>query len=152
MKNIIQGIEKTIQEINSYFLITDNKILSKKPLPNKWSKKEILGHLIDSAINNLKRFLEIQYTPQPYELIGYAQNELVNFNHYQDAPVEHLASLWTSLNQQIVFVIANTPPSSLTLELMIKNEKGNTTETVSLAWLITDYLRHLNHHAAQITS
>ena len=58
--------------------------LLRRPAPDKWSKQEILGHLIDSAINNLKRFTEIQFLPQPYSVISYRQNELVTVNDYQN--------------------------------------------------------------------
>jgi hypothetical protein len=36
-----------------------------KPAPDKWSKKEILGHLIDSAANNHQRFIRAQYENIP---------------------------------------------------------------------------------------
>ncbi len=74
-------------------------------LPRKWSKKELLGHLVDSALNNLKRFTEAQFGPEPYTFASYRQNELVLANAYQHLPVEHLLTLWQSLNRQIVYVI-----------------------------------------------
>ena len=72
-----------------------------KRAPGKWSKQEILGHLIDSAINNLKRFTEIQFLPQPYKVISYRQNELVEVNHYQNLPLAHLLDLWNILNPEL---------------------------------------------------
>src|SRR4030095_2595683 len=38
--------------------------VSLKPAPGKWSKKEILGHLIDSATNNHQRFVRTQMTEE----------------------------------------------------------------------------------------
>ena len=32
-----------------------------KPFPEKWSKKEVIGHLIDSAQINLQRFTRCTY-------------------------------------------------------------------------------------------
>ncbi|NJN28609.1 MAG: DinB family protein [Cyclobacteriaceae bacterium] len=52
--------------------------LTLHPSPGKWSKKEVLGHLIDSGINNLQRFTEIQYESKPYKVREYKQDELVN--------------------------------------------------------------------------
>src|SRR5215203_4736341 len=63
--------------------------LLQKSAAVKWSKQEILGHLIDSAINNLKRFTEIQFLPQPYTVISYKQNELVTVNDYQHLRLQH---------------------------------------------------------------
>lgn len=39
-------------------------IAAQKPAPGKWSKKEILGHLIDSAANNHQRFVRLQLQPE----------------------------------------------------------------------------------------
>ena len=55
---------------------------SKKPAPNKWSKKEILGHLIDSAANNHQRFMRLQLQTE-ISLPGYDQDDWVRLNHYQ---------------------------------------------------------------------
>ena len=83
--------------------------LLKRSAAGKWSAQEILGHLIDSAVNNLKRFTEIQFLSQPYTVISYRQNELVIVNDYQNLPLQHLLDLWQSLNRQIVFVGKNIP-------------------------------------------
>ena len=57
--------------------------LSQKSAPEKWSKKEILGHLIDSGVNNLQRFTEIQFEDKPYRIKKYNQDGLVVANDYQ---------------------------------------------------------------------
>src|SRR6187200_1391748 len=87
--------------------------LLRRLAPGKWSKQEILGHLIDSAINNLKRFTEIQFLPRPYIIISYRQNELIPVNDYQNLPLQHLLDLWQSLNRQIVFVVKAIPVDKL---------------------------------------
>jgi len=122
--------------------------LQRRPLPGKWSKKEILGHLIDSAINNLKRFTEIQFLPQPYKVISYRQNELVVINHYQDLPLPHLLDLWKAINQQISYVVQNIPEDKLDFLVDPQYDNG---EMKSLGWLICDYVAHLEHHLRQIT-
>jgi DinB superfamily len=119
-----------------------------KPAPGKWSKQEILGHLIDSAINNLKRFTEIQFLPQPYKVISYRQNELVLINHYQNLPLTHLLDLWKVLNQQIIYVVQNINPEKLDFCVDPQYENG---EMKSLGWIICDYVAHLEHHLRQIT-
>ena len=64
--------------------------------PGKWSRQEILGHLIDSAINNLKRFTDAQVSKGPYQLQPYDQNALVGINQYQSLSLTHLLTLWTA--------------------------------------------------------
>ena len=121
--------------------------LLKRPAQGKWSKKEILGHLIDSAINNLKRFTEIQFLPQPYTVISYQQNELVIVNNYQDLPLQQLLDLWQSLNWQIVFVVKTIPADKLNYPVDPQYESR---EMKTLKWIICDYVAHMEHHFRQI--
>jgi dynactin complex subunit len=111
--------------------------------PEKWSRKEILGHLIDSAINNLKRFTDAQFADGTYQLQPYNQNKLVDMNHYQALPIDHLSSLWKSLNTQIVYVAEVIPADTLSQPIQLGQSN---TETKTLAWLIEDYVVHLEHH------
>jgi len=121
--------------------------LLKRPAQRKWSKKEILGHLIDSAINNLKRFTEIQFLPQPYTVISYQQHELVIVNDYQDLPLQHLLDLYQALNRQIVFVVRNIPMEKLDYPVDPQYENK---ELRTLSWIICDYVAHMQHHFRQI--
>ena len=121
--------------------------LLKRPTPGKWSKQEILGHLIDSAINNLKRFTEIQFLPQPYTVISYEQNELVIVNDYQNLRLQHLLDLWQSLNRQIIFVVKAIPSDKLNYSVDPKYENK---EMKTLGWIICDYVTHMEHHFRQI--
>ena len=121
--------------------------LLKRPAPGKWSKQEILGHLIDSAINNLKRFTDIQFLPQPYAVISYKQNELVIINDYQNLPLDHLIGLWQALNRQIVFVVKRIPPDKLNYPVDPQYESK---ELKTLGWIICDYVAHMEHHFGQI--
>jgi len=118
-----------------------------KPNPGKWSKQEILGHLIDSAVNNLKRFTEIQFLPQPYIVIPYQQEDLVLVNNYQQLPLEHLLNLWQTLNRQIIFVVKNISSEKLNNPV---NPKYDSNEMKTLEWIIKDYVAHLEHHFKQI--
>ena len=118
-----------------------------RPAPGKWSKQEILGHLIDSAINNLKRFTEIQFLPQPYTVISYQQNELVIVNDYQNLPLQHLLEFWQSLNRQIIFVVKAIPADKLNYPVDPQYENR---EMKTLGWIIADYVAHMEHHLRQI--
>ena len=121
--------------------------LIKRSAPGKWSAQEILGHLIDSAVNNLKRFTEIQFLSQPYTVISYRQNELVIVNDYQNLPLQHLLDLWQSLNRQIVFVVKAIPVDKLNYPVDPQYENK---EMKTLGWIICDYVAHMEHHFRQI--
>jgi len=111
--------------------------------PGKWSRKEILGHLIDSALNNLKRFTDAQFVDGPYQLQGYRQNELVRVNRYQDLPLAHLLMLWQSLNRQIITVAEGVPAETLNKPVLLGQPVS---ASHTLGWLIADYVAHLEHH------
>lgn len=122
-------------------LSTDELLLP--PAPGKWSRQQLLGHLIDSAINNLKRFTDAQIVEQPYLITPYQQNELMVVNNYQQLPLQHLLGLWQSLNQQIIFVVQNIPTYRLLFEV---HPQYNQTGMQTLEWLICDYVAHMQHH------
>ena len=114
-------------------------------ISNKWSKKEILGHLCDSATNNHHRFLKIQYESQPFEIVPYNQNNWVSIQNYQAIPIFEIVSFWTTLNRHIVRVISEIPKDKLLYLCDIGDSRF-----ITLTELIQDYLRHMNHHLRQI--
>lgn len=143
----ISRLEKHLKDFPPRLQELGTSQLTDRPAPGKWSKKEILGHLVDSAINNLKRFTDIQAGARPYQLVYYQQEELVTINHYQELPLEHLLTLWHSLNRQIIYVVGNTSSQNLSRELELPNESR---EVKTLSWLIGDYVAHMEHHFQQI--
>lgn len=140
-------LDKHIHQMPLTFNSFTNDELLKRPAPGKWSKKEILGHLIDSAINNLKRFTEIQFLPQPFYIISYKQDDLVRVNYYQDLPLDHLLDLWKALNKQIVYVVKNIPEEKLDFRVDPQYDNG---EMKTLGWIICDYVAHMEHHMKQL--
>lgn len=145
LQTAILRLEKHLQEVPERFKQFPAEILLQKPAPGKWSKQEILGHLIDSAINNLKRFTDTQYFPQPYTVLRYNQDELVIINRYQQLPLAHLLQLWSILNKQILHVLSNIPPKKLTYDIITPAGELHTLE-----WLAIDYVEHMEHHLKQI--
>ena len=121
--------------------------LLRRTAPGKWSKQEILGHLIDSALNNLKRFTDIQHAPHPYIIQSYRQDELVIANNYQNLPLDSLLDLWEALNRQIINVVRNIPADKLDYPV---NPQYDNNEMRDLGWIICDYVAHLEHHLDQI--
>ena len=61
--------------------------------PGKWSPKQVIGHLIDSASNNHQRFIRAQ---QGTELAfpPYAQDHWVNCQRYAERQWDDVVSLW----------------------------------------------------------
>ncbi|MDY8138927.1 DinB family protein [Aquimarina sp. 2201CG5-10] len=145
MEKITKQLGGLLIETEKLVLEMDKESIEYKVSSNKWSKKEILGHLIDSAINNLQRFTEVQFMPKPYVIRKYAQSDLVVANKYQDKEISSLLQLWISLNQQILFVISNLDRDMLDLKIDVDHNNSKT-----LKWLIEDYVIHMKHHLNQI--
>ena len=63
-----------------------------------WTKKEILGHLIDSAAINHQRFVRAQFTD---DLVfdGYVQDDWVKVQDYQNRDWRELVELWHGYNR-----------------------------------------------------
>ncbi len=116
---------------------------SYKPHRDKWSKKEILGHLIDSATNNHHRFVRAQYQDAP--TIVYDQDTWVYLSNYQHRISQDLISFWTSYNQHLIFLIGSISENNLT-----KTCYNGVDSVVTLAGLAKDYVAHLEHHLKQI--
>ena len=144
----MQQLKSLMLTVRERFEKMDASKLLAAPAPGKWSKQQVLGHLIDSAINNVKRFTEAQFLEQPCPIIPYQQNKLMEVNHYQDLPIGHLLTLWQSLNQQILFIVEKMPAERL---LYSVQPQYNQTGTQTLAWLICDYVAHMQHHLKSIT-
>ena len=142
---IIENLENYTNSVPGRFLAMEGTSVENKPSPEKWSKKEILGHLVDSAINNLHRLIRIQY--EPGVRIVYDQDYWVKIQNYQELDKESVVELWHSLNQQFIRIIKSFPPEKLKLEIDTGKEdvKLHTAE-----FLITDYLTHMEHHLEQI--
>ncbi|MGK7394321.1 MAG: DinB family protein [Candidatus Cyclobacteriaceae bacterium M3_2C_046] len=116
-----------------------------KPKPEKWSKLEILGHLIDSALNNHRRFLVSQYENSPK--VVYQQHEWVHRQKYQQASPSDLIELWKLLNLQIIRLVGHMKSASYQFTCEVGNHES---EIHSLAFLVEDYMVHMRHHLDQI--
>ena len=89
MEDVIKKLEIAIHQLSNYLNRTSEEKISVKLNPEKWSKKEIVGHLVDSGINNLQRFTEIQFMDNPYYVRDYNQDELVRVNDYQKEEIKN---------------------------------------------------------------
>ena len=145
MNSTVSRLHQLITTLELYVTKTTRQQLAAKPKPTEWSKKEILGHLIDSARYNLRRFTEIHIKPNSYQVMDYNQDELVLINNYQQVEPKKLLTLWVSLNNQIIHVLKQQNETSLQIQAKLPNQKKT-----SLLFLINDYVAHLEHHVNQI--
>jgi len=122
----------------------DEETASKKPAPDVWSIKEILGHLIDSAANNHHRFVRAQLATE-LSFPGYEQNAWVQLQDHQARPWHQLVEFWLHYNHHLAHLIRRIPPVAGRVPVRIGD---NGPLTVSA--LAEDYVAHLRHHLEQI--
>lgn len=112
---------------------------------DKWTKKQVLGHLIDSAANNHQRFVRTQYEKVPF--IVYDPDQWNALNGYHSLSPSAVTELWTVYNRHLLHLMKTTSQENLS-----KKCNSGGTELVTLQWLMEDYVVHMEHHLKQITT
>jgi hypothetical protein len=143
-EKISVGITKTIEEVAVRFENLEEVRASQKPRPDKWSRKEILGHLIDSASNNHQRFVRAQYM-KDLNFLSYEQMEWVKIQQYGSRSWKELLTFWKSYNYHLAHIIRLMPIESF--QVPYKLGSG---ELVTIGYVVVDYLGHMQHHIRQI--
>lgn len=146
MNNIVKELNEIIIEFSTRIEAISDQEFSVKPLPHKWSKKEILGHLIDSGHNNLRRFICGQYESAPPK-ITYEQDFWVAVNDYQNTSKEDILQLWKLINKRICAVLTSTPLANYSREC---DTGKQAVQLHTIQWLAEDYVKHMKHHLNQI--
>ena len=142
---IITDLKQIVETYIQKFSQIPDEDFSAKPNPNKWSRKEVVGHLTDSAQNNLRRFIVGQYETEPN--IVYEQDFWVKSNNYQETPTENVIQLWKLLNLQICSVLSTMPKENYS---RLCNTGRGTQNLRTIEWLAADYVKHLKHHINQV--
>lgn len=124
--------------------LLNNDKASLKLNPDKWSIKEIIGHLCDSAMNNYSRVINMQLATPNYEIERYAQNDWVRLAGYQSRDWNSIKDQWLLLNLAFMKLVENTPEHSFANLAKFENKE------LSLEFIIVDYVDHLKHHLNQI--
>jgi hypothetical protein len=128
---------------------------SRRPAAGKWSAKEIIGHLIDSASNNHGRFVRAQLRD---DLVfeGYDQDAWVRVQRYQTRAWPDLVRLWQTYNHHIANLMESADEEALERPRARHNlhQLGwrpiPESAPATLAWFMRDYVGHLEHHLRQI--
>jgi hypothetical protein len=144
MHKVAEELLRIVEEATRELETLDAERARFKPAPDVWSVQELIGHLIDSAVNNHHRFIRAQ---EVEELIfpRYEQNSWVSLQDYQASSWPELLALWQLYNRHLARVIGRIPPQKESVVCRI-----GPFEPVTLGFLVEDYLVHLNHHLRQI--
>lgn len=134
-------LERRIREVQEK-LSYPTAEFSKRPAPGKWSPKEELGHLIDSANNNHQRFVRGQFEDRPS--IRYKQDEWVTANRYQEMDPYAVIELWVAYNTFLIMLMRKMPQELYARECLTGDDPH------TLEWLMVDYVDHVDHHLDRV--
>ena len=144
MKELSESLVRTIESAEPILRQVTDAESNKPILKGGWSRKQVIGHLIDCASNNHQRFVRAALQGS-LEFPKYDQDGCVRVQAVQDMPWALLLALWKNYNLYLAHVIAHLPAPQLEAPCRIGGS-----EPVTLKFLAEDYLTHLLHHLRQI--
>ena len=155
MQDYVRRLRILVNQNAPRLLALSEVAASARPAPGKWSPREVVGHLVDSASNNHHRFVRAQFQ-QTLEFGEYDQDAWVKAQAYQSAPWDELVTLWRGFNLHLARVM-EAIPEPLRLQLHTDHNLDKIAwqtvpahEPTTLDYLMRDYVAHLEHHLRQI--
>ena len=154
MDQFLEEFRRSIDDGKTLLLALSENEASTAPA-GKWSPKQIVGHLIDSAANNHQRFVLAQFTT---DLVcpGYDQEAWVEAQQYKDESWSDLVQLWADYNRHLLHVISVMPEDALkrnraehNLDQVAFKQVPKEAPT-TLEYFVRDYADHMRHHLRQI--
>jgi hypothetical protein len=149
--NMPESLAKSLEQVLAYeyvnLRVLSNEEEAMRPAgADSWSRKEELGHLIDSAVNNHVRFaiasLQTEFRGPTYEQDGW-----VRAHSYHEMPWLSLLDSWRQHNELLLRLVKRIPEERLTVPCRI-----GSADPVTLHFLIEDYVLHMQHHLDHILS
>jgi hypothetical protein len=141
--DVAEAIRAEVDRASKVFRGWNDGDVSAGPGVGKWNRKEILGHLIDSAANNHQRVVRGQFSSSL--VFGYDQVAWVEANAYHRRAWSELVDLWVALKRHFAAAVEAVAAAKLSTPCAAGEE-----EAKPLEWWIRDYVRHMKHHVEQI--
>jgi len=144
MKELAEAVRSEVERAARVFESWSEADALQARAEGKWARKEILGHLIDSAFNNHQRFVRAQLG-SAYVGPGYEQRAWVALHGYRERPWRELVEIWVAANRHLAAVIERVPAAKLATPCTVGDDPPAT-----LGFVMKDYLAHMKHHLGQI--
>ncbi|MGA3344538.1 MAG: DinB family protein [Terracidiphilus sp.] len=111
-----------------------------------WTRKQIVGHLLDSTANNRQRFARASIDGS-YVGPEYAQDAWVAVHGYSGRSWETLLDWWRVEHEILASVADRIPEERFEASCTVGENAP-----VALRFLVEDYIRHQHWHLAQLTA
>jgi hypothetical protein len=155
MQDFLDDFRRTIEDAAARLLVIPDELSQISSAEGKWSPKEIIGHLIDSAANNHLRFVRAQLSDD-LVFSGYEQEKWVRVQGYNQEPWPQLVQLWKHYNLHLLHLMSLVPEQARTKLRTTHNldqiawQTVAASEPVTLEYFMRDYAAHMNNHLRQI--
>lgn len=146
---VINGVQLKLGPYQNMLMELDVETISSRKNSQHRTIKQIIGHMIDSASNNIHRIIHLQYRKSPVEFPNYAlkgnNDRWISIQNYQEENWYFLVDLWRFTHLHIIHVIKNIDKKCLNKEWI--SEPG---KTITLKKMVLDFLPHFELHLAEI--
>lgn len=147
--SVVEEIRQSIEIEESFLNSLNQEVVVSKFNSQNRSIKQLIGHLIDSASNNLHRIIHLQYNQCPLVFPNYSidgnNDRWIAIQNYQEEDWYTLVQLWKYTNLHLAHVIKH-----INSDMVVNTWIASQNEEVSLKDMVTDYPRHLKLHLGEI--
>jgi len=148
-ESICQELLSLVKQWETKLLTLPVDIINERQNSQNRTIKQITGHMVDSASNNIHRIIHLQYQESPLVFPDYANlgnnDRWIAIQNYQEEEWNSLVKLWKYANMHIVHVIQNINTEKLgNIWISALNEE------ISLEAMVVDYPKHFKLHLDEI--
>ena len=144
LKRLAAELKRLVSSAAGPLEMLDDAEAAVRPSPGEWSKKEVIGHLIDSAANNHQRFVRALHADR-LVFPAYEQEQWVACQHHNRIAWEQLLAFWRAYNLHLVHLVLHIPEEKIEVPCTIGSDAP-----VSLGFLVEDYMAHMKLHFEQL--
>ncbi len=146
--DVIKVVSQGVTNWEVQLIGLDQEVISTIRNNQNRSIKQIVGHMIDSASNNIHRIIHLQYQPSPFAFPCYASNgnndRWIAVQNYQDEDWEIMVKLWKYSHLHYIHVTSQINQDK------INNKWDSGSGLVSLKEMVEDFPRHFQLHLDEI--